>query len=196
MAWRRLAITLAIIAPILWLLAFGFQRDARYIKTPLIAKPAAPFTVTLFDPPAGNRGIARKISLDELRGKAVFLNFWASWCPPCREEARDLEAAWQRVKDQDLVFLGVALQDTEKDSRAFLQEFKVSYPNGRDESGKIAVDYGTWGIPESFFIDPQGRITYKHVGAIRAALVVTKLEEAAKGIVSAQEGKGEFSPIR
>jgi cytochrome c biogenesis protein CcmG/thiol:disulfide interchange protein DsbE len=188
MAWRRLIITLAVIAPILWLLAFGFQRDARFINTPLIAKPAAPFTVTLFD--------GGKLSLSDLRGKAVFLNFWASWCPPCRDEAKDLEAAWQRVKDKNLVFLGVAVQDAEKDSRAFLEEFRITYPNGRDESGKISVDYGTWGIPESFFIDPLGQITYKHVGGIRAALVVTKLEEAAKGIVSAQEGKGDIIPVR
>jgi cytochrome c biogenesis protein CcmG/thiol:disulfide interchange protein DsbE len=188
MAWRRLIITLAVIAPILWLLAFGFQRDARFINTPLIAKPAAPFTVTLFD--------GGKLSLSDLRGKAVFLNFWASWCPPCRDEAKDLEAAWQRVKDKNLVFLGVAVQDAEKDSRAFLEEFKITYPNGRDKSGKISVDYGTWGIPESFFIDSQGRITYKHVGGIRAALVVTKLEEAAKGIVSAQEGRGDITPVR
>ena len=95
-----------------------------------------------------------------------------------------------------MVFLGVALQDTEKDSRAFLQEFNVSYPNGRDETGKIAVDYGVWGIPESFFIDPQGRITYKHVGGIRAALVNAKLEEAARSIVSAKEGKEDYQPIR
>ena len=207
MAWRRLLITLAVIAPVLWLFAFGFQRDARYINSPLIAKEAAPFTVTLFDPPAGSRGIvlserseskgdARKLSLADLRGKAVFLNFWASWCPPCRAEARDLEAAWQKVKDKNLVFLGVALQDDEKNLRAFLKEFDVTYPNGRDELGKIAVDYGTWGIPESFFIDPQGRITYKHVGGIRAALVITKLEEAAKGILSAQEGRGDFIPVR
>jgi cytochrome c biogenesis protein CcmG/thiol:disulfide interchange protein DsbE len=196
MAWRRLIITLAVIAPVLWLLAFGFQRDARHINSPLIAKQAVPFTVTLFDPPASSRGIAHKLSLADLRGKAVFLNFWASWCPPCRAEARDLEAAWQKVKDKNLVFLGIALQDTEKDSRAFLEEFNITYPNGRDESGKIAVDYGTWGIPESFFIDAQGRITYKHVGGIRAAMVVAKLEEAAKGIVSAQEGKGDFVPVR
>jgi len=207
MALRRLIITLAVIAPVLWLLAFGFQRDARYINSPLIAKQAAPFTVTLFDPPTGireivlserseSKGDARKLSLADLRGRAVFLNFWASWCPPCREEARDLEAAWQKVKDKNLVFLGVALQDTEKDSRAFLQEFKITYPNGRDESGKIGVDYGTWGIPESFFIDPQGRITYKHVGGIRAALVIAKLEDAAKGILSAQEGKGDVTPVR
>jgi len=206
-AWRRLIITLAVIAPVLWLLAFGFQRDARHINSPLIAKQAVPFTVTLFDPPASSRGIvlserseskgdAHKLSLADLRGKAVFLNFWASWCPPCRAEARDLEAAWQKVKDKNLVFLGIALQDTEKDSRAFLEEFNITYPNGRDESGKIAVDYGTWGIPESFFIDAQGRITYKHVGGIRAALVIAKLEDAAKGIVSAQEGKGDFVPVR
>ena len=101
-----------------------------------------------------------------------------------------------KVKDKNMIFLGIALQDTEKDSRAFLEEFKITYPNGRDESGKIAVDYGTWGIPESFFIDAQGRITYKHVGGIRAALVIAKLAEAAKGIVSAQEGKGDFIPVR
>jgi len=95
-----------------------------------------------------------------------------------------------------MVFVGVAVQDTDENARAFLREFNVSYPNGKDDSGKIAVDYGTWGIPESFFIDPQGRITYKHVGGIRAALVVAKLEEAAKGIVSAQEGRGDYQSIR
>ena len=188
MAWRRLFITLAIIAPILWLLAFGFQRDARYINSPLIAKEAPPFTLTLFD--------GRKVSLQELRGKALFLNFWASWCSPCRAEAKDLEAAWLRIKDKDMLFLGVALQDTEKDSRAFLQEFNVTYPNGRDDSGKIAVDYGVWGIPESFFIDPQGRITYKHVGGIGASMVTAKLHEALRGVVTAKEGKGESQSIR
>jgi len=188
MPWRRLAITGLIIGPILGLLIFGFTRDARYITSPLLAKPGTPFTITMFD--------GRKLSLEDLRGKAVFLNFWASWCLPCREEARDLEAAWQKAKDKNLVFVGVALQDTDKNAQEFLKEFNITYPNGKDESGKIAVDYGTWGIPESFFIDPQGRITYKHVGGIRAALVIDKLEEAAKSIVSAQEGKGDYSPVR
>jgi cytochrome c biogenesis protein CcmG/thiol:disulfide interchange protein DsbE len=188
MPWRRLFITLLIIGPILALLAFGFTRDAHYITSPLLAKPATPFTVTLYD--------GKQITLEEVRGKAVFLNFWASWCQPCRAEAKDLEAAWQKVKDQNMLFIGVALQDLDENAKAFLKEFNVSYPNGRDLSGKIAVDYGTWGIPESFFIDPQGRITYKHVGAIRAALVLSKLEEAAKGIASAQEGKGDFQAVR
>jgi cytochrome c biogenesis protein CcmG/thiol:disulfide interchange protein DsbE len=180
--------TVLIIAPILWLLAFGFTRDARYITSPLLAKQAAPFTVALFD--------GGQLSQSDLLGKAVFLNFWASWCVPCRAEAKDLETAWQRLKDKNVVFIGVAIQDKEKDSRAFPEEFNVTYANGWDESGKMAVDYGVWGIPESFFIDPQGRITYKHVGGIRAAMVTAKLEEAARGIVSAKEGKEDYQPIR
>ena len=188
MFWRRLIIALLIIGPILALLAFGFTRDAKYIKSPLLAKPATPFTVTLYD--------GKKLTLEDLRGKAVFLNFWASWCLPCREEAPDLEAAWQKVKERNMVFLGVALQDTDRNSLAFLKEFNVTYPNGRDESGKIGVDYGTWGIPESFFIDPEGRITYKHVGGIQAELVISKLEEAAKGIVSAREGRGDYQGVK
>ena len=185
--WRRLIITLAIIAPILWLLVYGFQRDARYINSPLVAKQAPAFTLMLFD--------GGKITSEELRGRAVFLNFWASWCVPCRAEAKDLEAAWQRIKGKNLVFVGVALQDTDKDSRAFLQEFNVTYPNGRDAGGKIGVNFGVWGVPESFFIDPQGRITYKHVGGISAALAMAKLEEAQRGIVTVKEGQGESQSV-
>ena len=96
---RRLVITVAIIAPILALLAYGFTRDAKYIKSPLLAKPATPFSVTLYD--------GKKVTLEDYRGKALFLNFWASWCAPCRAEARDLEAAWQKIKDKNMVFLGV-----------------------------------------------------------------------------------------
>ena len=185
---RRIIITLLILGPLLALLAYGFTRDSHYIVSPLLAKSATPFTLALYD--------GRKLSLDDLRGKAVFLNFWASWCVPCREEARELEAAWQNIKDTNMVFVGVAVQDTDQNALEFLKEFNITYPNGKDETAKIAVDYGTWGIPESFFIDPQGRITYKHVGAIRAPLVVSKLQEAAKGIVSAQEGKGDYSAVK
>ena len=186
--WRRLVITLAVLLPLIGILAYGFMRDPRYINSPLIGQQAAPFTVTLFD--------GKKLSLDDLRGKTVFLNFWASWCPPCRAEARDLEAAWQRVKNSDVVFLGVDIQDTEEDARAYLREFDVTYPNGRDLTGKVAVDYGVWGIPETFFIDPQGRITYKHVGSLGTPLITAKLEEARAGIVSAKEGKGSYQAVR
>lgn len=188
MPWRRLVITLAIILPLLWLLAYGFSRDPRFISSPLIGHQAPDFTITLFD--------GSTLKLSDLRGKVVFLNFWASWCPPCREEARDLEAAWQRLKGSDVVFLGIDIQDTEKDALQFLKEFGVTYPNGRDAAGKVSIDYGVWGIPETYFIDPDGRITYKHVGALGQGLVMAKLEEARRKIVSAKEGKGSYQSIR
>ena len=100
------------------------------------------------------------------------------------------------LKDKNIVFLGVDLQDTEKNALDFLAEFNVSYPDGRDASGRIAVDYGVWGIPERFFIDPQGRITYKHIDGIRAVTVAAKLEDELRGMVTAQEGRGEVQSVR
>ena len=188
MAWRRFLVVLAVAGPILAILAYGFTRDPREIPSPLISKPASSFTLTLFD--------GRRLSLEDLRGKVVFLNFWASWCPPCRTEARILEAAWQKYKDQDVVFLGIDIQDTEQAALAFLREFGITYPNGRDALGKIAIDYGVWGIPETFIIDKEGRITYKHAGAIGWQTVMTKIDEARRGIASAREGKGEVQSIR
>jgi hypothetical protein len=90
MRWRRLGITILIIAPVLALLAYGFTRDAHYIVSPLIAKPAAPFTVALFD--------GRKLTLDDLRGKAVFVNFWASWCVPAVRKRASSKPRGRRPK--------------------------------------------------------------------------------------------------
>jgi cytochrome c biogenesis protein CcmG/thiol:disulfide interchange protein DsbE len=110
-------------------------------------------------------------------------------------EAEALEAAWKKYKDRGVVFLGVNIQDQEDKARAFIEEFGITYLNGRDTSGKIAVDYGVWGIPETFFINPQGKITYKHAGELKLPIIATKLDEAMRGIVSA-EGKGEYRSVQ
>ena len=188
MAWRRTALTVALILPLIGILAYGFLRDPRHIPSPIIGRPAPPFALQLFN--------GDKLDLASLSGKVVFVNFWASWCPPCRAEANDLEAAWRRLKETDVVFVGVNMQDTEENALAYLREFNVTYANGRDPSGKIAIDYGVWGIPETFFIDPQGKITYKHVGSLGQSVVTAKLDEARRGIVSAKEGKGEQISIK
>lgn len=188
MSWRRLLIVTGVVIPLIWLLAYGFTRDPRFIRSPLIGRQAPSFTLTLFD--------GKTINLDDLRGKVVFLNFWASWCVPCRAEAKSLEAAWKSYKDRDVIFLGVNIQDKEEDARAFIQEFEITYMNGRDDAGKIAIDYGVWGIPETFFIDRQGRITYKHVGGLGWPTITAKLDQALLGIVSAEEGKGDYRSIR
>ena len=188
---RRWIITVAILAPaggILALLAYGFTAEPRYIPSPLVAKPAPPFTLTLFD--------GSVLRLEQRRGKVVFLNFWASWCMPCREEAHNLEAAWNKYRAQNVLFLGVNIQDKEPDARAFLEKFGITYPNGFDHGSRIAIDYGVYGIPETFFIDGQGRITYKHIGALGPRVIADKLDEAIRGVASASEGRGEFRPVQ
>lgn len=186
-AARRLLLTLMAVGALVILLGYGFYRDPRYIPSPLVGNPAPDFSLTLFD--------GREVRLSELRGKTVMLDFWASWCLPCRAEARDLEAAWKRQGD-DVVFLGINIQDKEADARKFIEEFGITFANGRDPDGKIAVDYGVWGIPEAFFVSPAGRITYKHVGAIPPAVLATKLEDARRDRASAESGRGEHQTIR
>lgn len=186
--WRRLIVTLAAILPLIGILAYGFYRDPRYIPSPMIGRAAPALTLARFD--------GGKLSLADLRGKVVFVNFWSSWCPPCRAEAREMEQTWQRLKSDNVVFVGVQIQDTEENGRAFIKEFNITYPTGLDVTGRIAIDYGVWGIPETFFIDAAGQITYKHVGGISPAIIAAKVNEARQGTVSAKEGKGDYQSIR
>ncbi len=188
MAWRRLVLVFLLGVPLVAVLAYGFTRDPREIPSPLIGRPAPPFTLQLMD--------GRTLSLADLRGKVVFLNFWASWCPPCRAEARNLEASWERHRADDVVFLGINIQDTEEKARGFLREFGVTYANGIDAGNRVAIDYGVWGIPETFFLDRTGRITYKHVGALGTELIHAKLAEAQRGVASQREGKGEYRSVQ
>jgi cytochrome c biogenesis protein CcmG/thiol:disulfide interchange protein DsbE len=186
--WARILLVFGVVAPLVAFLAYGFTRDPREIPSPLIGRPAPPFKLPLMD--------GREVALEEFRGKVVFLNFWASWCPPCRAEARLLEASWRRHRGEDVVFFGVNMQDREEPARAFLREFDITYPNAVDAGNRVAIGYGIWGIPETFFIDGNGRITYKHIGALDAELIHTKLEEARQGVVSRREGKGEYRSIQ
>ncbi|MGH7365522.1 MAG: TlpA family protein disulfide reductase, partial [Candidatus Rokuibacteriota bacterium] len=84
----------------------------------------------------------------------------------------------------------------EEPARKFLEEFEVTYPNGMDPGSKIAIDYGVWGLPETFIIDGEGRITYKHVGALGVDTVTAKLAEALQGIASTTEGQGEYQSVQ
>jgi cytochrome c biogenesis protein CcmG/thiol:disulfide interchange protein DsbE len=122
------------------------------------------------------------LSLEALRGKPVVLNFWASWCyPACYEEAPLLESTWRTYKDQGLMLVGVDIQDKEANAREFMRRFNFTFPNGPDPGSKISIDYGVYGVPETFFIDREGRITYKHVGAATPALMEEQVRVLLKG---------------
>lgn len=191
MTRRRLSVAAAVLLPaiaVLVLLAYGFTREPRYIESPMIGRPAPAFVVTLFD--------GQTIRSDDLQGKVVFVNFWASWCPPCRAEAPMLEATWRELRDKGVIFVGINTQDEEPRAREFLADFGITYPNGRDVGGRIAIDYGVWGLPETFVIDPAGRITYKHVGTISAPVLARKIAEARNGVVTAEQGRGDYQSTR
>jgi cytochrome c biogenesis protein CcmG/thiol:disulfide interchange protein DsbE len=122
------------------------------------------------------------LSLASLRGQYVLVNFWASWCIPCRDEAPLLERAWREYRARGLVVVGVNIQDLEPEARKFIAEFKVSYPNVRDRDGRVSRAYGTTGVPESFFIDREGRVVRKFPGA---AIEWRIWQEAVDGMIGA-----------
>jgi len=155
--WRWLLPLTAV--PVLALLAYGFRVNPRDIRSPLVGRPAAPFTLTSFE--------GAPMQLGALRGKVVVLNFWASWCyPACYEEAPVLERGWRAYRDRDVVVLGVDIQDKDEAGRKFIRDFTLTFPNAPDPRGKVSVDYGVYGVPETFFIDRAGAIRVKHVSAV------------------------------
>ncbi|MBI3974291.1 MAG: TlpA family protein disulfide reductase [Chloroflexi bacterium] len=116
----------------------------------------------------------------DLRGKPVLVNFWASWCAPCREEAPVLEQFWRDHRDQGIVVVGIDVWDTESDARRFIKDTGVTYPNGPDPRGKIAVDYGLSGVPETVLLDQEGRIVRKWVGPFTEQTKQVLLREIAR----------------
>ena len=103
----------------------------------------------------------------DLEGHPVVINFWASWCLPCREEAPLLERTWRRFRDEGVMFLGVNIQDAESDAKAFLEEFDITYPVVRDLDQKLTRSFGVRGLPETFFVDHEWRFVGTESGARR-----------------------------
>jgi cytochrome c biogenesis protein CcmG/thiol:disulfide interchange protein DsbE len=163
----------AVVLPLLFVLIVGLGRDPRALPSPLVGRMAPPFTLPLFD--------GRALTSTDLRGKVVVLNFWASWCvPACTDEAPQLQAIWDHYRDRKVVVVGINIQDLEKPARAFVQRFGQTFPVGMDPRGTLSIDYGVYGVPETFIVDRQGRAVYKHTGAVSEELlapVITPLTD-------------------
>jgi peroxiredoxin len=98
----------------------------------------------------------KKISLKDFRGKLVMLNFWATWCAPCREEMPTMERLYQEFKNKGFVILAVNVKDQKKDALAFIKELKLTFPVVFDPDGEVGLRYGAWGLPATYLIGPKG----------------------------------------
>lgn len=106
------------------------------------------------------------LELSDYVGKTpIVVNFWASWCPPCREEAPMLQKKWQEYQGQ-VQFIGVNFQDREEPALAFIEEFGLTFPSGADSRAEVSIDYRMLGLPETYFIDLEGNIAARHTGLI------------------------------
>ena len=152
---------------LLVLLAFAFFSPSG--GRPQQGDPAPDFSLALFD--------GSEMYLSDLRGQVVVLNFWSSWCGPCREEAPDLQKIWEIYEDKGVAVLGVSYKDAEDASRAFVEEFGLTYPNGADLKGKVSRAYGITGVPETFVIDAEGKVAWFYMGQVTADELVRRLAQ-------------------
>ena len=159
-------VTFSIVLALLGLMAWGLNK-AR--TGPIQSGRAPDFSITGFD--------GREVTLSELRGQVVIVNFWASWCPPCREEAAYLEQTWRKYKDRGVVFIGVDYVDTEVEALAYIQEFDITYLNGPDLKTRISQAYNIQGVPETFFIAKNGELRGMHIGPLVPPQLDDKIEE-------------------
>jgi cytochrome c biogenesis protein CcmG/thiol:disulfide interchange protein DsbE len=153
---------------------------AGYESTDLANQKAPEFTLPLFD-----MFEQEHISLTDLRGQVVVVNFWASWCVECYKEAELLEQAWQDYGGQGVVFIGVDHLDTEKEALKYMEKYGITYPSGPDMGDKISQAYAITGVPETFFIDKQGNIAHVQIGPIERPALYSLLDRLVKA--SAEE---------
>ena len=191
--WLARGAAILAAAAFLALLGYGlFTKDADTTIDDSLADaraiPAPGFTLDVLQRGAdpGNPVLARaladgRLSLRELRGSPVVLNFWASWCIPCRDEAPDLERTWQAQRARGAVVLGLDQQDITDDARDFAKEFRLTYPMVREGGDATARRYGTTGIPETYFISARGEVVGHVIGAVSPAQLRDGLAAARAG---------------
>lgn len=160
--WKAWAAVAAAVG-FLGLLGFGLTRDARQLPSALVGQPAPAFAAPTLD--------GDSLRSEALRGEVVVLNFWASWCIPCRQEHGVLRRAERRYADDPVRIVGVVYQDRPDAARRFMRQLGGAWPSVLDPGSRIAIDYGVYGVPETFFLAPDGTVAKKQIGPVTAAVV-------------------------
>lgn len=179
MNWKRALIAAAVAVPIIALLRFGLTRDPRAIASPLPGRPAPAFDLAVFASGSGAfaPSTGERIRLADLRGNVVVVNFWASWCLPCKDEHAALSQTAARYADRGVRFLGVVYNDVTANALRWIADMGgQTYPALLDPGTRTAIDFGVYGVPETFFIGRDGRVASKHVGPISEIVLAQKID--------------------
>lgn len=176
------AVFVLVAAAFLSVLWRGLHSDPNKVPSALINKEALPFQVRWIQGQEHMQAPRPEgFSLADFKGRPMILNFWASWCYSCQAEASDFEAFWQRYKDKGIVVAGIAIQDTPEAALGFAHKYGKTYILGLDaEDGRAAIDYGVTGVPETFFIDKEGRVIHKEAGPVSTELLAQYAEQLLK----------------
>ena len=154
--------------PAIGLLAFGLTRDVQVLPSAIVGEPAPHFELATMS--------GDSLGLDDLAGEVVILNFWASWCIPCRQEHPALVRATERYEPGKVRVLGVLYQDEPANARRFMERFGGEWETVLDPGTRTAIDFGVYGVPETFFLDGIGRIAYKHIGPLNWEIIESKVD--------------------
>jgi cytochrome c biogenesis protein CcmG, thiol:disulfide interchange protein DsbE len=167
---RANPLVLIIVMGVVLLVVLGFGMALLKANLTQLEGGVAPdFTIKTYD--------GKTFTLKQNRGKVVLINFWASWCGPCRSEAPDLNALWDEFKDRDVAFIGVGHLDNDKDARGFLREFGVEYPTGPDNGTEVSDKYRVKAVPETYIVDKNGNLVITIPGPTTTADLREKLNE-------------------
>lgn len=162
-------VIIAALMGIVLALATGFRRDPRDIRSGSVGQPAPAFDLDRLDTPG-------RVRLADHAGKVVIVNFFASWCVPCKEEAPHLVRTWERYRTADVIFIGIVYQDEPQAAREFHRRMGQTWPIALDDNARTAIAFGVFGIPETFFIDKRGVVAGRHIGAIDELTLRTAID--------------------
>lgn len=170
MSWKKIWMP-ALALPIIAFLYYGLKRapTVNIIETPLAGQAAFDFDASTLD--------GDTVSLAHLEGKVVVLNFYASWCVACIDEHAVFVEAERFYAGQDYQMLGVVYQDSPENARRWMERMGGDWPSLIDRNSRIAIDYGVYGVPETYFITRDGRIAHKQIGPVNRRLMRTLVDE-------------------